>query len=73
MDQYASKAIEKCLKIGGNEFLERYLDRVCEARPDRPRMPLIDSKSQVTLVARMLVNLSKSLVISSAIISSSMS
>ncbi|KAF2878202.1 pumilio-family RNA binding repeat domain-containing protein [Massariosphaeria phaeospora] len=42
MDQYASKVIEKCLKIGGNEFLERYLERVCEARPDRPRMPLID-------------------------------
>ncbi|KAF1833906.1 ARM repeat-containing protein [Decorospora gaudefroyi] len=42
MDQYASKVIEKCLKIGGNEFLDRYLDRVCEARPDRPRMPLID-------------------------------
>ncbi|KAL6154136.1 hypothetical protein ACJBU6_07421 [Exserohilum turcicum] len=44
MDQYASKVIEKCLKIGGSEFLDRYLDRVCEARPDRPRMPLIDSK-----------------------------
>lgn len=44
MDQYASKVIEKCLKIGGSEFLDRYLERVCEARPDRPRMPLIDSK-----------------------------
>jgi len=42
MDQYASKVIEKCLKIGGGEFLDRYLERVCEARPDRPRMPLID-------------------------------
>ncbi|PVH94720.1 ARM repeat-containing protein [Periconia macrospinosa] len=42
VDQYASKVIEKCLKIGGGEFLERYLERVCEARPDRPRMPLID-------------------------------
>ncbi|KAF2660251.1 ARM repeat-containing protein [Lophiostoma macrostomum CBS 122681] len=42
MDQYASKVIEKCLKIGGNDFLERYLERVCEGRPDRPRMPLID-------------------------------
>ncbi|KAF1990617.1 ARM repeat-containing protein [Aulographum hederae CBS 113979] len=42
MDQYASKVIEKCLKIGGPDFLERYLERVCEARPDRPRMPLID-------------------------------
>ncbi|KAF2182802.1 ARM repeat-containing protein [Zopfia rhizophila CBS 207.26] len=42
MDQYASKVIEKCLKIGGAEFLDRYLERVCEGRPDRPRMPLID-------------------------------
>lgn len=42
MDQYASKVIEKCLKIGGTDFLDRYLDRVCEGRADRPRMPLID-------------------------------
>ncbi|CAO2648621.1 Nn.00g078880.m01.CDS01 [Neocucurbitaria sp. VM-36] len=42
MDQYASKVIEKCLKIGSGEFLDRYLERVCEGRPDRPRMPLID-------------------------------
>lgn len=42
MDQFASKVIEKCLKIGGSEFLDRYLDVVCEARPDRPRMPLVD-------------------------------
>jgi hypothetical protein len=42
MDQFASKVVEKCLKIGGTEFLDRYLDRVCEARADHPRMPLID-------------------------------
>jgi len=41
-DQYASKVIEKCLKIGGNDFLEKYLDRVCQSRADRPRIPLID-------------------------------
>lgn len=45
MDQYASKVVEKCLKIGGAEFLERYLDRVCEGRTDRPRIPLIDIAS----------------------------
>ncbi|KAI5852260.1 armadillo-type protein [Tricharina praecox] len=45
MDQYASKVVEKCLKVGGNEFLDRYLDRVCEGRPDRPRIPLIDIAS----------------------------
>jgi hypothetical protein len=44
LDQYASKVIEKCLKIGGAEFYDRYLERVCEARVDRPRIPLIDSK-----------------------------
>jgi hypothetical protein len=44
MDQFASKIVEKCLKIGGAEFMDRYLDRVCTGRSDRPRMPLIDSK-----------------------------
>ncbi|KAB8267519.1 armadillo-type protein [Aspergillus minisclerotigenes] len=42
MDQFASKIVEKCLKIGGSEFLDRYLTRVCTGRTDRPRMPLID-------------------------------
>ncbi|KAJ5134094.1 hypothetical protein N7526_005459 [Penicillium atrosanguineum] len=42
MDQFASKIVEKCLKIGGSEFLDRYLSRVCIGRADRPRMPLID-------------------------------
>ncbi|TKA24013.1 hypothetical protein B0A50_06904 [Salinomyces thailandicus] len=42
MDQFASKVVEKCLKIGSNDFLDRYLDRVCEGRQERPRMPLID-------------------------------
>ncbi|KAJ5580917.1 Armadillo-like helical [Penicillium hetheringtonii] len=42
MDQFASKIVEKCLKIGGTEFLDHYLTRVCTGRTDRPRMPLID-------------------------------
>ncbi|KAJ5619557.1 hypothetical protein N7510_003541 [Penicillium lagena] len=42
MDQFASKIVEKCLKIGGSEFLELYLSRVCTGRADRPRMPLTD-------------------------------
>ncbi|XHF99077.1 hypothetical protein AWENTII_002587 [Aspergillus wentii] len=42
MDQFASKIVEKCLKIGEAEFLDRYLSRVCTGRADRPRMPLID-------------------------------
>lgn len=44
MDQFASKVVEKCLKIGGTDFLDRYLSRVCVGRADRPRMPLIDSE-----------------------------
>ncbi|KAJ4254877.1 hypothetical protein NW762_009675 [Fusarium torreyae] len=44
-DQFASKVVEKCLKIGGAEFLERYLDRVCEGRRDRTRIPLINIAS----------------------------
>ncbi|KAK2605911.1 hypothetical protein QQS21_003637 [Conoideocrella luteorostrata] len=44
-DQFASKVVEKCLKIGGSEFLGRYLDRVCEGRLDRTRIPLIDIAS----------------------------
>ncbi|XEV05802.1 hypothetical protein FSHL1_011089 [Fusarium sambucinum] len=44
-DQFASKVVEKCLKIGGSEFLGRYLDRVCEGRRDRTRIPLIDIAS----------------------------
>ena len=49
MDQFASKVVEKCLKIGGPDFLERYLERVCEGRPDRPRIPLIDSMIPMSL------------------------
>ncbi|KAK9441927.1 Pumilio-family RNA binding repeat protein [Metarhizium brunneum] len=44
-DQFASKVVEKCLKIGNSEFLGRYLDRVCEGRLDRTRIPLIDIAS----------------------------
>ena len=42
IDQFASKVVEKCLKIGGPEFLERYLGVITTAHPDRPRIPLID-------------------------------
>lgn len=42
MDQYASKVVEKCLKVCGEQFIHRYLERVCEPRADRPRIPLID-------------------------------
>ncbi|KAF3921452.1 hypothetical protein ABW21_db0205179 [Orbilia brochopaga] len=48
MDQYASKVVEKCLKSSvAPGFLDRYLERVCEGRADRPRLPIIDSMPQV--------------------------
>lgn len=52
VDQFASKVVEKCLKVGGTEFVDRYLDRVCEGRHDRPRIPLIDSTYLVLLLLR---------------------
>ncbi|EPS45207.1 hypothetical protein H072_783 [Dactylellina haptotyla CBS 200.50] len=46
MDQYASKVVEKCLKSSiAPGFLDRYLERVCEGRADRPRLPIIDIAS----------------------------
>ncbi|KAK4904739.1 hypothetical protein LTR66_017872, partial [Elasticomyces elasticus] len=45
IDQYASKVVEKCLKISGIEFLDRYLTVITTAHPDRPRIPLIDISS----------------------------
>jgi hypothetical protein len=42
MDQFASKVVEKCLKIGGGDFLEPYLSRVCSPQGGRPRVPLVD-------------------------------
>lgn len=45
IDQYASKVVEKCLKLGDPKFLDRYLARICQGRPERPRIPLIDIAS----------------------------
>ena len=51
IDQFASKVVEKCLKIGGPEFMERYLAVVTTAHPERPRIPLIDSmNAQIALI-----------------------
>jgi hypothetical protein len=58
MDQYASKVIEKLLKIGGDEFLERYLKAVTSrSSVTNPRMPLIDSKAPHSLGFFMLLTL----------------
>ena len=42
IDQFASKVVEKCLKIGNNDFLDRYLEQITTATSERPRIPLID-------------------------------
>lgn len=58
MDQYASKVIEKLLKIGGDDFLERYLKTVTSrSSATNPRMPLIDSKSLQQLLSSHLLTL----------------
>ncbi|KAK9476441.1 armadillo-type protein [Lipomyces japonicus] len=44
-DQFASKVIEKLIKCGGPEVVDRYLEKLFEGRPDRPRIPLIDIAS----------------------------
>ncbi|KAI8582561.1 hypothetical protein K450DRAFT_227752 [Umbelopsis ramanniana AG] len=44
-DQFASKVVEKALRIGGPAFLTRFVDRVSVGRKDRPRIPLIDIAS----------------------------
>lgn len=51
MDQYASKVIEKCLKVCGTEFLAQYLTEVLVKRPDDNQSPLVQSKSIITSVA----------------------
>ncbi|KAK1141996.1 hypothetical protein N8T08_008319 [Aspergillus melleus] len=47
MDQFASKIVEKCLKIGGSEFLDRYLAR--EAHGLTPRIEVRLTRSHVML------------------------
>lgn len=45
-DQFASKVVEKALRIGGEEFLSKFIKRVSTASyTQRPRMPLIDIAS----------------------------
>jgi hypothetical protein len=41
-DQYASKVVEKALKVGGEQYLDRYLDVVCEPETGRSRVSLVD-------------------------------
>ncbi|KAK9449775.1 armadillo-type protein [Limtongia smithiae] len=44
-DQFASKVIEKMLKCSPPEEVDRYLVKICDGRPERPRIPLIDIAS----------------------------
>ncbi|EEB05735.2 RNA-binding protein Mcp2 [Schizosaccharomyces japonicus yFS275] len=45
VDQYASKVIEKAIKIGSNNFIPRYLTQVTTTRVNRTRQPLVDIAS----------------------------
>ncbi|CAN6636652.1 hypothetical protein TRVA0_016S00298 [Trichomonascus vanleenenianus] len=45
VDQFASKAVEKMLKMGDAEIVQQFLVRVMRKDPDRPRIPLIDIAS----------------------------
>ncbi|GAO46409.1 ARM repeat-containing protein [Saitoella complicata NRRL Y-17804] len=47
MDQFASKIIEKMLKVCEPPVVARYLERITEAKTDRPRVPLIDIASDM--------------------------
>jgi hypothetical protein len=44
VDQFASKAVEKLLKMGDVKIIQMFLDRVYQRDPQRPRIPLIDSE-----------------------------
>ncbi|ANB11563.1 mRNA-binding protein PUF3 [Sugiyamaella lignohabitans] len=43
VDQFASKTVEKMLKMGDKEIIQAFLNKVIQKHPDRPRIPLIDS------------------------------
>lgn len=43
IDQFASKAVEKLLKLGDPVVIDAYLDKVCQKSAARPRIPLVDS------------------------------
>lgn len=45
IDQFASKAVEKMLKMGDPIIIQMFLDKVTEKQPERPRIPLIDIAS----------------------------
>jgi hypothetical protein len=46
-DQFASKVIEKALKCCGQEIFQRYVAKVVEKQPGRPRVALIDISSDI--------------------------
>lgn len=53
VDQYASKVVEKLLKMGNKTIIQRFLDKVTE-KNGRPRIPLIDSRTRITNALIML-------------------
>ena len=57
MDQYASKCIEKCLKVCGPEFLEGYLQHVLSKGPDESFSALVQSELLFDWEASALANM----------------
>lgn len=46
MDQFASKVVEKALRIGGPQFITRFIQRICSTNmSNKPRMALVDIAS----------------------------
>lgn len=46
MDQFASKVVEKALRIGGHKFITRFIQRISSTNlANKPRMALVDIAS----------------------------
>ena len=47
MDQFASKVIEKALKVCGPDIFQAYIAKIVEKESGRPRVALVDISSDV--------------------------
>lgn len=54
VDQFASKAVEKLLKMGETDVIQSFIDKVTEPA-ERPRIPLIDSECTVFFLKEFLL------------------
>jgi hypothetical protein len=49
LDQFASKAVEKMLKMGDKAIIQAFLNKVVERDPSNPRLPLVSSMNGLTV------------------------